>query len=346
MEKMCLMLIVCLMALCLAPCGALAEPYTLSFDNKIAETANDPWVIWHEDAYYYCWSWHGGVCVARVRNLPDLGVGVLDLPNNEVVQSALVWTPEDDAYSQELWAPELHYLNGKWYIYVAADDGNNANHRMLCLEANTDDPLDGFTMKGIVRVEDDRWAIDGTVLTLGEAMYFVWSGWEGDEDVGQNLYIARMEDPWTLTGERSVICQSEYNWEWVGAPIIEGPAALTLGDKVYIVYSASGSWTDYYCLGLLTLTGDDPMDPACWQKSPDPVFSRTEEIFAPGHASFTTSPDGQRHYIVYHANEERGAQWGGRKFWIQEFAVRPDDVPDFGQPQPAGTTQTVPVNWE
>ena len=316
----------------------------IEFNNKLAESGNDPWVVFQDEAYYYCWSGYGGVCVARVRNLPDIGDAYL-LPENEKIQARLVWTPEDSRYSQEIWAPEMHFLDGKWYIYVAADDGNNDHHRMLCLEARTDDPLDGFVQKGIVRARNNRWAIDGTILEYGGKRYFIWSGWDRDENVAQNLYIAEMENPWTIRGNRVLISRPELPWECVGDPLVnEGPTALVLNGKVYIIYSASGSWTDDYCLGMLTLTGDDPLLRNAWTKSEQPVFRKTDQVFGPGHASFTTSPDGSRHYMAYHANEESGSSWGGRKLWVQEFTVDAQNDPVFGTPLPAGSMQTIPAN--
>jgi GH43 family beta-xylosidase len=52
----------------------------------------------------------------------------------------------------------------RYYIYVAIDDGNNANHRMYVLEGDTNDPLLPFTFVGKLNTPDDNWAIDGTVL--------------------------------------------------------------------------------------------------------------------------------------------------------------------------------------
>ena len=98
--------------------------------------------------------------------------------------------------------------------------------------------------------------------------------------------------------------------------------------------------------GMLTLTGSDPMDPESWTKSKQPVFQKTNQVVGPGHASFTTSPDGLRHYMVYHANDQRGTGWAGRKMWIQEFTVDSKNRPNFGKPGAAGTLQSVPVNWE
>lgn len=307
----------------------------VAFNNKLADSGNDPWVIWHEETacYYYCYSADGGVCVAKMDNIYELSDTV----------GETVWVPDENVlpeFSKELWAPELHYINDKWYIYVAADDGNNENHRMLCLESKTDDPLDGFEFKSVLRAQTDRWAIDGTVLQYDEELYFIWSGWQGTINVSQNIYIAKMKNPWTIEGERVCISKPTEEWEKNGTPLInEGPTVLQYEGKVHIVYSASGSWTDDYCLGLLTLTGWDLLDEDSWKKSDEPVFEKTEDIYGPGHASFTTSPDGSKWYIIYHANEQSATGWAGRSVWAQEFHFDSFGNPEFGKPMPAGTVQ-------
>ena len=143
-----------------------------------------------------------------------------------------------------------------------------------------------------------------------------------------------MSNPWTIDSERVMLSTPEYAWEKNGEPLInEGPTALYHEGKTFIVYSASGSWTDDYCLGMLTLTGEDPMDPACWKKSDSPVFEkRFGTCFGPGHASFTTAVDGSV-WMIYHGNLQSGTGWEGRSIWIAPVTFDQNGNPDFGQPQ-------------
>lgn len=303
-----------------------------TFTNPIGP-GNDPWVIrWH-DQYYLCSS-GGGIRVAKAAKLQNIARS----------PRVVVWTPPATGmWSKELWAPELHYLAGKWYIYVAADDGNNANHRMHVLEGTTQDPQDPFVFKGRIAVPTDRWAIDGTVMTLAGKPYFIWSGWEGTANVRQNLYIAAMANPWTLSGDRVRISSPGLEWEQRGGMphINEGPQALQRGKDTFIIYSASGSWSDYYCLGQLRLTGADPLDSSAWTKHPKPVFSPTDKVFGPGHCAFTKSPDGGEDWIVYHAAVTSGSGWN-RNIRIQEFDWNPDGSPAFGTPVPEGVVLEEP----
>ena len=280
----------------------------------------DPWYCLQDGVYYYCYSVGNGVAVKSSDTLEDL----YDAEGRVVYRA-----PGGAPYSTDWWAPELHYLDGMWYIYVAADDGANEHHRMYALQCDT--PDGDYTFCGQITDPTDRWAIDGTVVKLNGQLYFVWSGWEGETDGGQNLYIAHMADPTHIDGERHLLSSPDKKWEKNGMPINEGPAALYLKGRTHVVYSASGSWTDEYCLGMLTYAGGDPLNRANWAKCPVPVFQKTDTVFGPGHCSFVTSKDGKTNYIVYHGNDVSGTGWSGRSVRVQQFATL-FGVPVFGTP--------------
>lgn len=293
--------------------------------NPIENTGSDPWVVEHEGSYYYCFARGNGVAVSEASSIHEISQR----------KGAMVYTaPEGTAYSYNYWAPELHYIDGEWYIYVAADNGNNENHRMYVLKGTSQSPLDPFEMVGQITDPSNKWAIDGSILRLNGELYFIWSGWEGDEDGMQNIYIAHMSDPCTIDSERVLLSSPTYDWETVEWPDVnEGPTALQHGDDTFIVYSASGSWNDYYCLGMLTLTGDDPMNPDHWEKERKPVFSRRANVaYGPGHSSFATAHDGSV-WMIYHANLESGTGWYGRSLWIAPITFDEDGEPDFGRPK-------------
>ena len=278
--------------------------------NRGAPRGADPFVTRFGGVYYYCFSGRGGICVAPCASLTDV--------RTAHERARCVWTPPAGTdYSREIWAPELHRLGDSWYIYFAADDGKNEHHRMYALTSSSEDPTEPFAFAGRVTAPTDKWAIDGTVFSFRGVLYFVWSGWDGDVNVAQNLYIARMSDPCTISTERVCISRPEYAWETNSSPRVnEGPAALAGNDTVQLVYSASGSWLDSYCLGCLTLSGGNPMDAAAWTKSPEPLLTQEPGTYGPGHCSFTTAPDGST-WMFYHANETAGSGWGGRSLRMQ-----------------------------
>jgi GH43 family beta-xylosidase len=127
------------------------------------------------------------------------------------------------------------------------------------------------------------------------------------------------------------ISRPEYSWEKEGYPHVnEGPQALVRNGRIFVIYSASGSWTNDYCLGQLTHLGGNLLDSAAWRKELEPVFAKTDTIFGPGHASFVQI-NGQD-YIIYHAARRSQAGWA-RQIRAKPFGWKPDGLPDFGSPE-------------
>ena len=308
-----------------------------AFTNPVYPHGADPWVIRDGDSYYYCYSAGNGVCVNKIES-PDK----ITTDGGVKVYTA----PKDTEYSHEYWAPELHKIGGRWYIYVAADDGDNYHHRMCVLGCTGENPTDEYEMLGKITDKTDKWAIDGTVLQHNGECYFIWSGWEGDENVAQNIYIAHMSDAHTIDSDRVMLSCPDMEWEQLGGMphINEGPVALVKGKTVHIIYSASGSWSDYYCLGKLTYSGEgDILDKNSWKKAYAPVFSKTDKTFGPGHCSFTTDAE-DRTWVVYHANTVSGSGWRGRHVWIQPVEWAGEDIL-FPKTASAGEELEIAV-WE
>ena len=208
------------------------------FVNNVNHNPRDPSVIFHNGLYYHCFSKDNTVCICEAKTLDEI--------NNAKVH--VVFEADKEEYAHEIWAPELHIINNKCYIYVAMDNGENKNHRMYVLENNSSNPLDTYKMHGKISDDTDKWAIDGTIVQYHNKLYMVWSGWEGDVNVAQNLYIAEMSDPFTISSKRRLISRPDHDFEkgacdGINAPFInEGPFPFYLNDDLYILYSGSGSW--------------------------------------------------------------------------------------------------------
>jgi GH43 family beta-xylosidase len=320
------------MSLLLSQSPALQIPRD-TFSNPIYDGA-DPYVVRHDDVYYSINTGAGGCLeVWKSDSLIERG------------ECVVVWSPPRGGWNcSEVWAPELHFIRGAWYIYYAASNGQNHNHRMGVLRSLTEDPQGPYVDLGQMYTGDDlaggtnnRWAIDGTVLELNDQLYFIWSGWEDTRDI-QHLYIAEMSTPATISSNRVRLCaNNDYEWEHVGEDrrergLNEGPALLQRDGRVILIYSCSGSWQSTYKLGMLTIDADaNPMDPANWTKHSDPVFESTREVFGIGHCSFTTSADGSEDWILFHSKKSRREGWD-RQVHAQRFGWTLDGLPDFGSP--------------
>ncbi|WEK35000.1 MAG: family 43 glycosylhydrolase [Candidatus Pseudobacter hemicellulosilyticus] len=308
-----------------------------SFSNPIMTGGPDPWVTQKDGTYYYTYTQGSKLVILATKNLSELASA----------RRYDVWTPPSgQPYSSNVWAPELHEIDGKWYFYFAADNGNNANHRMYVAENSSPTPVEGtWQLKGKVADATDEWAIDGTILNHDGQLYMIWSGGNAGAPP-QNIYIAKMSNPWTISSEKVMIATPKYAWEKNGNPINEGPQVLINPQgRVFIIYSGSGYWVDGYCLGQLALKeGGDPMNPDDWTKKNHPVFSMRSEssIFGPGHNGFFKSPDGQEDWIIYHARSVANTSTGARSPYIQRFTWNPDGSPNFGLPSSTTTTQLRP----
>jgi GH43 family beta-xylosidase len=321
-----------------------------NFTNPLLPSGADPWSIYKDGYYYYTNTLGDRIDIWKTDNLANL----------KTATRKTIWTPpENTSYSKEIWAPEIHFLEGKWYVYFAADDGKNDNHRLYVIENSSKDPFEGqWVLKGKISDPSDKWAIDGSVFEHNKKLHMIWSGWEGDKNGRQDIYIAQMENPWTIKSQRVMISKPELAWERHGnlndewnpphVAVNEGPQILKREEKLFVIYSASGCWTDFYALGMLTASASaNILDPLSWTKSQDPVFkqSATNDVWAPGHNSFFKSPDGTEDWILYHANEDPGQGCGKfRSPRAQKFSWTSDGTPYFGEPVSTSSPIEIPSN--
>ncbi len=319
-----------------------------TFTNPLLPSGADPYSFYKNGFYYYTQTVQDSLVIWKTKNIADL---------KTAEHKTIFLPPAGTFYSKELWAPEIHFINGKWYTYFAADNGNNTNHRLYVLENPSEDPMQGrWTFKGKVSDASNKWAIDADVFQYKNRLYIIWAGWQKDVNGEQDIYIAKMKNPWTIEGKRVKISSPTYSWEQYGdlhdannpphVNVNEGPQVLMHHGKLFIIYSASGCWTDYYALGLLSFTGkDNLLNAASWKKSTKPVFKQDPQngVYAPGHNSFFKSPDGTEDWILYHANSEPGQGCGRhRSPRAQKFTWNKDGTPNFGEPVKAGEPIAIP----
>lgn len=308
---------------------------TAAFTNPVVPGPNaaDPSIVHHEGAYYHIATTWGNYW--EIRSAPTLG----GLGSAKPVR---VYEESDPSRNANFWAPELRLLDGpngqRWYItYTAGTEGTFDNQHVHVLESEGTDPLGPYHHAGQVDpFGDNRWMIDSSYYTADDgSLYLLFSAF-ADE---QSLYIAPMENPWTPSGPAVLISSPTLDWEVSGFPVNEGPVILQHDGRTFLVFSASYCGTPDYKLGMMELTGADPLDPAAWTKFPDPVFERNDEagVFGPGHNTFFTSPDGTQTWNVYHANDSAEDGCGTtRTTRAQPIEWNEDGTPDFGTPVGAG----------
>src|SRR3982751_4627523 len=181
------------------------SPQKTTFTNPLLPSGADPWSIYKNRYYYYTHTLGNRLMIWKTKSIATLGTAKKKL---------VFQPPAGQSYSKQLWAPEIHFIRDKWYIYFAADDGKNENHRLYVLENSSKDPMKGeWKLKGRMGDSSNKWAIDASVFEQKGQLYLIWSGWEGDQNGEQDIYISKMKDPWTLEGKRVRISSPVFEWE-------------------------------------------------------------------------------------------------------------------------------------
>ncbi len=306
---------------------AAAGLWQVGFVYSPAEAAQsiraaDPSVIRVGGTYISTQSVGDGIAV-RQASSPDQLSGAVQRQ---------VWT--DTRGRGGVWAPEIVLDGGRYYIYFALGAGSSRRTFVI----NSTSPDGGYSAEQKLALPDDKWAIDGSLFTFNGQRWFVWSGWAGDTNVEQNIYLARMSSPTTPVGARYVISQPREPWERVvGNPFInEGPEPIRdPNGQLHIVYSANGSWSDQYCLADLRLrAGGDPTYVWDWYKSNGCLFGSNRStmmsgwdptlyVNGPGHHTFvllhgdiaTSPPAGPRFPLMFHAVPKGTPYTWSNRFW-------------------------------
>lgn len=262
----------------------------------IAQRA-DPYVYRHTDGMYYFTASlpeYQGIAIRRSRHLRDLAAA----------EEVMIWKKhEEGPMGAHIWAPELHYLEGKWYIYFAAGNAEKKWHiRPYVLECMGQDPVkDAWVERGRLQGADDDefsfgdFSLDATIFQHNEKKYCIWAEKVGVGMQISNLYLAEMETPVKMKTAQVLLSTPDYDWERRGFWVNEGPAVIKHAGRIFVTYSASDTGSNY-CMGMLSVAeSEDILDPEKWSKKRYPVL-QTEEtrgLYGPGHNSFTVDEQGE-----------------------------------------------------
>lgn len=299
-----------------------------TFTNPILVDGADPYAYLHEDGYYYFMATRG--------NRLDLW-RTEDLTQLESVTPVTIWSPpETGPNSCCIWAPEIHFIDNKWYVYYTGsdkeDEGDHSRF-VFVLENENENPTEGeWIDRG--KINTKLSGIDGSVFQYKNTMYFMYSPYVNDHS---DIAIATMKNPWTLKDNESILAAPKYDWEKTDErSILEGPMFLEgPKDEVFIVYSAGACWDDNYSLGILAAKKDSNfLDATSWTRNSKAVFemSKENEVYGPGHHGFTTSRDGTENWLIFHAKDKPALDCAKRSSRLQRFQWKDDGRPDFGIP--------------
>ncbi|SFU93949.1 glycoside hydrolase family 43 protein [Pontibacter akesuensis] len=310
------------------------ESEKIQFDNPIALQRADPHVTRSADGTYYF--------IATVPEYDRIEIRKAQTINGiKEAEPVVVWRKHTEGpMGNHIWAPEMHRIDGKWYIYFAAGSAEDKwAIRKYALSNASEDPTAGeWVEEGEIVSNRNEFSLDATTFEHKGQRYMIWTDRASDKEINTGLYIAEMTSPTTLGDKQVVISVPEYAWERQGHNVNEAPAVLIRNGKVFVTFSASATDANY-AIGLLWADANaDLLDPASWNKLPEPVFFSNEALkrFGPGHNSFTVAEDGKTDVMIYHARDYKEIE--GEPLYDPNRHTRArvlkwteDGMPDFGQ---------------
>jgi GH43 family beta-xylosidase len=316
--------------------AAPSTPPALTTRNPLVEQRADPCITRPVNGMYYLTG-----SVPEYDRIVVRGASTLD--GLASARERTIWRrPASGSMGGYIWAPELHRIGDRWYVYFAAGNADDVFAvRIYVLESALDDPTDasGWSLKGQIATEWDSFSLDATTFTNRGRRYLVWAQSEPEIAVNSSVYIAEMSSPWQLKSKPTRITTPTKSWETVGYKVNEGPAVLVRNGRVFLTFSASATDANY-CMGMVTADADaNLLDRASWTKTPDPIFTTTEATsrYGPGHNSFTVAEDGKTDVLVFHARDYRNITGDplydpNRHARVQRLYWHPDGTPLFGVP--------------
>lgn len=276
----------------------------LKYNEPFIRQRADPYILKHTDGYYYFTATvptYDKIIIRQSRSLAGL---------KEAAEYTIWNKHERGEMGSHIWAPELHYLDNKWYIYFAAGDSEDIwKIRPYILECSDSNPVNGnWIEKGMMQSSEqdiysfEGFSLDATVFENKGERYFIWAEKVGVKCGISNIYIAKMDSPYKLKTQQVLLTTPDYDWERVGFWVNEGPFILRRDDKIYLTFSASSTGA-CYCIGMLEADiSSDLLDPLSWKKYKEPIVKAdsSRNIYGPGHNCFTMDEEGND-VMVYHA---------------------------------------------
>lgn len=289
------------------------ETERITYPNPFIWERADPYVMRGADGTYYFTASYPMKSDADPEGYDRVilrkGKSIAELAQAE---EKTIWKAEETSLSHRfIWAPELHEIGGRWYIYYAGSCSTSNRWAFDChvLQCEGADPYNGkWVEKGkFQKLPDDKFSFEGFSLdmTYFEAAgrsYVIWA--QHNEEKISCLYLGEIcpKEPWKLISLPMLLTKPEYEWEKVRFAVNEGPAVIKHEGKIFVCFSASGTGPEY-CVGVLEAQEEsDLLSPASWKKNPEPLLTSEDlaDEYGPGHNSFVKDEIG-RDFMVYHA---------------------------------------------
>lgn len=313
-----------------------------AYTNPVGCGYQDPAPIEYRGEYYFPQSMGSYVFLYRSR----------DLVHWE--QDRLIFTHPQ---GRVIWAPELHVLNGKFYLYISDLVATCVGMKIKVAAA---DSLHGpYSLLNDSAISIPA-AIDPSVFRSSSGDLYLTGAFfpGGDGGCGESwIRFWKMDDPATIAPggqEGLTVSKPQQWWEW---KVNEGPQAIEHKGLVYVLFSTNGSdRVDYNITSVSAPLGAlEAWQPVLWRK-PDynPILSKrgpgplpgdycsasaVPGVWGTGHGSLVEGPSGLEDWFVYHRKRNTGINWTrdlaiDRLFWLQpnQTGASYGDIPYINGP--------------
>ena len=190
------------------------------------------------------------------------------------------------------WAPEVYFLNGKFYMYYTA------NEHICVAESNS--PLGPFRQKEQKPMLGSEKCIDNTLFIDNGKPYMFFDRFND----GLNIWSVELDDNFSEmnTGTLTPCIHVSQKWETVWPRVNEGSFVIKHKDTYYMTYSANSYESKYYGIGVATSGSIN----GPWVKyEKNPIYQRVGNLVGVGHSAMFTDKEGNLR-IVFHAHNHDG----------------------------------------
>lgn len=263
----------------------------------------DPFIMLYDGVYYaYGTSADNGILV---YTSDDLLTWKIPASGNLALNKDDVWA------NRWFWAPEVYYVNGRFYMYYSADEH-------ICV-ATSDSPLGPFRQEVQKPMIADEKCIDNSLFIDDNGKPYLFFDRFND---GLNIWVAELENNLTdIKTETMHKCISvSQPWEEIWPRVNEGSFVVKRNGLYYMTYSANSYESPFYGIGVATAT--DLMGK--WTKyEHNPICQNVGGLVGIGHSAMFTDKDGNLR-IVFHAHNSK-AQIHPRKMYISTVKFEKKD---------------------
>lgn len=246
-----------------------------------------------------------------------------------------------------VWAPEVSYHNGTFYLYYSCGDETTMQLRV----ATASHPAGPFHDSGR-RLSAEPFAIDAHVFVDddGARHLFYATDFLDHSHVGTGTARVRLADPLTPVGAPAPVTLPRFDWQvfdpqratkgGVRWHTIEGSFVLKRKGRYFQMFSG-GNWQNP-SYGVSYAISDRLDTPAEWSQVADgeqvtPILRTVPGlVIGPGHNSAVRGPNNRELFCVYHRWSDDGRarmaaidrlDWAGERMFLIGPTTTPQPVP-------------------